>query len=217
MLAAGLEGRIDVVGTDYRDLTGTYDKLVSIEMIEAVGWEYFDAFFRRCSELLHPRGLFFLQAILADDRSYEAEKASKTFASELIFPGGCLPSPEVVARSIAEHTDLRPVWLEDISPSYALTLAEWRRRFGAASDELEGLGYDARFRRIWELWLAFFEAGMREARIADQQILFAKPEWRGGYEPVSSASRLAAQSSSLRLSPFPDASSMPRRKSPSAS
>ncbi len=177
--AAGLEDRITVLGTDYRDLTGTYDKLVSIEMIEAVGWEYFDAYFRRCSELLHPRGLFFLQAIVADDRTYEVEKSSRTFASELIFPGGALPSPERIARSIAGHTDLRPVWLEDISPSYALTLAEWRRRFRAAEDDVAALGYDDRFRRIWDLWLAFFEAGMREARVADHQILFAKPEWRG--------------------------------------
>jgi cyclopropane-fatty-acyl-phospholipid synthase len=192
--AAGLEDRITVLGADYRDLTGTYDKLVSIEMIEAVGWQHFDTYFRRCSELLGPRGLFLCQAILADDRSYEAEKSSRTFASELIFPGGALPSPEVIARSVARHTDLRTVWLEDLSASYALTLAEWRRRFVAAAPRLEELGYDRRFRRIWELYLATFEAGMREARIADAQILLAKPGWRGKVAPAQASASSAPAS-----------------------
>ncbi len=177
--AAGLEDRVTVLGADYRDLPGTYDKLVSIEMIEAVGWEYFDLFFRRCSELVGPRGLFLLQAIAVDDRAYEAEKTSRSLARELIFPGGCLPSRESIARSVARHTDLRAVWLEDISPSYALTLAEWRRRFRAAAPRLGELGYDERFRRLWELWLAISEAGFREGRISDLQILFAKPGWKG--------------------------------------
>ena len=177
--AAGLEDRVTVLGADYRDLPGAYDKLVSIEMIEAVGWEYFDLFFRRCSELVGPRGLFFLQAIVVDDRAYEAEKASRSLAMELIFPGGCLPSRESIAGSISRQTDLRTVWLEDISPSYALTLAEWRRRFLAAAPRLGELGYDERFRRLWELWLAISEAGFREARISDLQILFAKPGWKG--------------------------------------
>jgi cyclopropane-fatty-acyl-phospholipid synthase len=177
--AAGLEDRITVLGSDYRDLSGTYDKLVSIEMIEAVGWEYFDLYFKRCAELLGPRGLFLCQAIVVDDRGFEAEKASRSFAMELIFPGGCLPSREAIARSVAGATDLRTVWLDDISDSYALTLAEWRRRFLAAAPKLGELGYDERFRRIWEIWLATSEAGFREARISDLQILMAKPEWRG--------------------------------------
>jgi cyclopropane-fatty-acyl-phospholipid synthase len=176
---AGLEDRVEVLGADYRDLRGRYDKLVSVEMIEAVGWEWFDTYFRRCSRLLKPQGLFFLQAIVVDDRAYEIEKASRTLASELIFPGGCLPSPATIARSIAEQTDLRPVWLEDISPSYVRTLAEWRRRFVAAAPQLGELGYDERFRRLWEIWLATSEAGFAEARIADLQLLYAKPQWRG--------------------------------------
>ena len=90
--AAGLEDLVTVIGADYRDLVGRFDKLVSIEMIEAVGWQYFDLFFRRCSQLLEPHGLMLLQAICADDRTYEAEKATRSFASRLIFPGGCLPS-----------------------------------------------------------------------------------------------------------------------------
>ena len=98
-------------------------------MIEAVGWEYFDVFFRRCSELLRPHGLFLLQAIGVDDRAYAAEKSSRTFATELIFPGGCLPSLEVIQRCVVRNTDMRTVWLDDISASYALTLRHWRERF----------------------------------------------------------------------------------------
>jgi cyclopropane-fatty-acyl-phospholipid synthase len=188
---AGLEDRITVLGADYRDVPGTYDKLVSIEMIEAVGWEYFDLFFCRCSELVGPRGLFFLQAIVVDDRAYEAEKASRSLAMELIFPGGCLPSRESIARSVARHTDLRAVWLEDISPSYALTLAEWRRRFVAAAPQLGELGYDERFRRLWELWLAISEAGFREGRISDLEILFAKPGWKGTVPAEAHATQAA--------------------------
>ncbi len=176
--AAGLERQVQVLGADYRDLNDVYDKLVSIEMIEAVGWEYFDVFFRRCSELLHPRGLFFLQAIGFDDRAYEAEKATRSFASELIFPGGCLPSLEVIERCVARNTDMRTVWLDDISASYALTLRHWRERFLGAAEELEQLGYDRRFRRLWEMYFAISEAGFREARIVDLQILMAKPGWR---------------------------------------
>jgi cyclopropane-fatty-acyl-phospholipid synthase len=180
--AAGLEELVTVIGDDYRDLDGSFDKLVSIEMIEAVGWEYFDLFFRRCSELLEPHGLMFIQAICTDDRTYEAEKATRSFTNQLIFPGGCLPSLERIARCLASATDMRTVWLEDISPSYALTLRAWRDRFRAAEPRLGELGYDRRFRRLWELYLSISEAGFREARIMDVQMLCAKPGWRG---PVS--------------------------------
>jgi cyclopropane-fatty-acyl-phospholipid synthase len=191
--AAGLEDRVTVLGADYRELDGVYDKLVSIEMIEAVGWEYFDAYFRRCSELLRPSGLFFCQAICVDDRAYEAEKASRTLASELIFPGGCLPSPATIAESISRHTDLRMAWMEDISASYVLTLAEWRRRFAAAAPQLGELGYDERFRRLWDLWLALSEAGFREARITDLQMVFAKPRWHGAIGARDATSRRLEQ------------------------
>jgi cyclopropane-fatty-acyl-phospholipid synthase len=177
--AAGLEDRVTVLGADYRDLEGTFDKLVSLEMIEAVGWQYFAEYFRRCSELLEPHGLFFLQAIVVEDRAYEAERRARSFANDLIFPGGCLPSLEVIQRHIAGDTDMRTVWLDDISSSYVLTLRHWRKRFVAAAAELEERGYDERFRRLWELWLALSEAGFREARIADVQLLAAKPGWAG--------------------------------------
>ena len=177
--AAGLEDLITIVGADYRDLQGHYDKLVSLEMIEAVGWEWFDTYFRHCSELLTPDGLFFLQAIVVADRAYEIEKRTRSFANQVIFPGGCLPSVQSIQTSIAEVTDLRTVALEDISSSYVLTLRAWRDRFEAATDRLEELGYDERFRRTWCFYLAISEAGFAETRIRDVQMLFAKPRWSG--------------------------------------
>jgi cyclopropane-fatty-acyl-phospholipid synthase len=177
--AAGLEHLVTVLLEDYRDLSGTYSKLVSIEMIEAVGWQFFDTYFRRCSELLEPDGLMFLQAITIDDRAYEVEKASKSFINTHVFPGGCLPSLEVIHRCIAGETDMRTVWLDDITEHYGETLARWRAAFVAESERAEELGYDLRFRRTWELYLAYVEAGFRECRIGDVQMVMAKPEWRG--------------------------------------
>ncbi len=162
---------------DYRHLTGTFDKLVSIEMIEAVGWRDFGTYFRACSDRLAPDGLMLLQAITIDERAYDVEKASKSFINQLIFPGGCLPSQEVIARSVRRDTDLRAVQLEDITEHYVRTLQAWRTNFLAAEDQVEALGYDERFRRIWELYLAYCEAGFAERRIRDVQLLFAKPRF----------------------------------------
>jgi cyclopropane-fatty-acyl-phospholipid synthase len=172
---AGVGDRVSVVLEDYRELRGRYTKLVSLEMIEAVGWQYFDLFFRRCAELLEPDGLFFLQAIVIDDRLYEVERAAQSFANKLIFPGGCLPSVEVIQRSVARETDMSTVWLDEISAHYARTLELWRERFTANADLAAELGYDEPFRRLWTLWLAISEAGFRERRIRDVQMLFAKP------------------------------------------
>jgi cyclopropane-fatty-acyl-phospholipid synthase len=178
--AAGLADRVEVVALDYRDLRGRFDKLVSIEMIEAVGWQYFPIFFRRCSELLREDGLMLLQAIVIDDRAYEFEKGRKSFANTLIFPGGCLPSRALIAEQVARETDLRAVWAEDITPHYAETLAAWRRRFDAAFEALRSPRYDERFRRLWTLYLTVSEAGFRERRLGDVQVLLAKPAWRDG-------------------------------------
>jgi cyclopropane-fatty-acyl-phospholipid synthase len=172
---AGVEDRVTVLLDDYRDLRGRYSKLVSLEMIEAVGWQYFDLFFRRCSELLEPDGLFFLQAIVIDDRLYEVEKAARSFSNTLIFPGGCLPSVKVIERCIARETDMSMVWLDEIGAHYARTLELWRERFIANTDLAAELGYDEPFRRLWTLWLAMSEAGFRERRLRDVQVLFAKP------------------------------------------
>jgi cyclopropane-fatty-acyl-phospholipid synthase len=172
---AGVEDRVTVLLDDYRDLRGRYTKLVSLEMIEAVGWQYFDEFFGRCSELLEPDGLFFLQAIVIDDRLYEFEKAARSFSNALIFPGGCLPSVEAIESCIARETDMSMVWLEEIGAHYARTLEMWRERFIANTDLAAELGYDEPFRRLWTLWLAMSEAGFRERRLRDVQVLFAKP------------------------------------------
>lgn len=199
--AAGLEDRVEVLLEDYRDLDGRYSKLVSIEMIEAVGWQYFDTYFERCSELLEPDGLMFLQAITIDDRAYEGEKASKSFINTQIFPGGCLPSLEVIHSCLAERTDMRTVWLDDVTQHYAETLARWRRAFLASSDRAEALGYDLEFRRMWELYLSYVEAGFLERRIGDVQTVFAKPEWRGALPgaPEGGARLAVAGGSAARL------------------
>jgi len=176
---AGLDDRVVVLLRDYRDLSGRYDKLVSIEMIEAVGWQYFELFFRRCAELLAPDGLMLLQAIVIDDRAYAIEKASRSFIKELIFPAGCLPSVEVISRCVARSTDMRVLDLEDITEHYPETLRRWRENFLQASGRAEELGYDLRFRRLWELYFAWCEGGFRERRIGDVQAMLAKPRYSG--------------------------------------
>ncbi|MBA3807166.1 MAG: class I SAM-dependent methyltransferase [Solirubrobacterales bacterium] len=179
---AGVEDRVTLLLEDYRHLSGTYDKLVSIEMIEAVGWQYFETFFRCCSELLVQDGAMLLQAITIDDRAYEVEKGGRSFINTHIFPGGCLPSMEIISRSLARATDLRQVHLEDITAHYATTLALWRERFLARTERVAELGYDERFRRLWELYLSYCEGGFRERRIQDIQLLLAKPANRA--EPL---------------------------------
>jgi cyclopropane-fatty-acyl-phospholipid synthase len=175
MREAGLEDRVTVLLEDYRDVRGRYDKLVSIEMIEAVGWQYFDVFFRRCGELLRPDGRMLLQAIVIDDRAYEVEKASRSFIKERIFPAGCLPSMEVISRGIARATDMRMVDLEDITAHYPETLRRWRENFLRSAAKAEELGYDRPFQRLWELYLAYSEGGFAERRIGDLQAVFARP------------------------------------------
>jgi cyclopropane-fatty-acyl-phospholipid synthase len=175
---AGLGDRITVLFEDYRDLRGEYDRLVSVEMIEAVGWQHFDEFFRRCDELLSPDGLMLLQTITIDDDLYEIEKGARSFANTHVFPGGCLPSEQLIASCIARDTELRQVWSEDITAHYPLTLAAWRERFLGAWERLRPRGYDERFRRLWSFYLSSSEAGFRERRIGDLQALFAKPGWR---------------------------------------
>jgi cyclopropane-fatty-acyl-phospholipid synthase len=164
---AGVADRVTVLLEDYRDLRGTYSKLVSIEMIEAVGWQYFDTFFERCAALLEPGGLMLLQAITIDDRFYEIEKAARSFANTHVFPSGCLPSLPVIRRS-AGRAGLTELSTEDLTDSYPLTLRAWRENFLAADLP----AYDARFRRMWELYLCWAEGGFLERRTEDHQLLF---------------------------------------------
>jgi cyclopropane-fatty-acyl-phospholipid synthase len=175
---AGLEDQVTVLLQDYRDLEGRYDRLVSVEMIEAVGWQYFDDYFRRCDQLLSEDGLMLLQAITIDDRIYEVEKAAKSFANTHVFPGGCLPSQGLIADSLERVTSMKQVWIDDITAHYPPTLAAWRERFFAAWERLRARGYDERFKRLWDFYLSSSEAGFRERRIGDVQALFAKPKAR---------------------------------------
>jgi cyclopropane-fatty-acyl-phospholipid synthase len=193
---AGVEDRVTVVLEDYRDLTGRYDKLVSIEMIEAVGWRHTGTFFAKCSELLAPDGAMLLQAIAIDDRAYEVEKASRSFINTRIFPGGSLPSLEVIARDLARRTDMQMVNLQDLTAHYVETLRCWRRRFDDHAEELDGLGYDERLRRLWTLYLSYCEAGFAERRILDVQLLLGKPRWRGEIAEAPAAMRSALRTMS---------------------
>ena len=175
---AGLEDRITILLEDYRDLTGTYDRLVSVEMIEAVGWQYFDDYFKTCDRLLADDGLFLLQAITIDDRLYEVEKASRSFANTHIFPGGCLPSMQRIADSVGRRHRAAPGLARRHHRALPADAGEWRERFFAAWDRLRHHGYDERFHRLWDFYLSSSEAGFRERRIGDVQVLFAKPHWR---------------------------------------
>jgi cyclopropane-fatty-acyl-phospholipid synthase len=195
---AGLEDRVTVLMQDYRDLRGRYDKLVSIEMIEAVGWRHWGTFLAQCSNLLEPEGVMLLQAITIDERAYEVEKAAKSFMNTRIFPGGCLPSLEVLVRAIAQRTDMRAVGLQDLTEHYVETLRQWRGQFLANIGELERLGYDERFQRVWTLYLAYCEAGFAERRIRDLQLVVVKPRHRADageamYAPLWEAARAGAE------------------------
>jgi cyclopropane-fatty-acyl-phospholipid synthase len=186
----GLGDRVTVLMQDYRDLTGRFDKLVSVEMIEAVGWQHLGRFLAKCSRLLTADGLMLLQAITIDDRGYEVEKASRSFINTLIFPGGSLPSLAAIATNMARHTDLQLVRLDDLTVHYVETLKRWRKAFTANAKVLAGRGYDERFQRIWTLYLSYCEAGFAERRICDQQLLLAKPGYRTALPSTQQASRV---------------------------
>ena len=175
---SGVAERIDLVKKDYRDLKGQYSKLVSIEMIEAVGHQYLDAFFKSCSRLLKADGMMLLQAITIADQVFERHKHSVDFIKRYIFPGSCIPSIASITASIARATDLRLFHLEDITPHYAKTLACWREQFFRNIDDIKGLNYSEAFIRMWDFYLSYCEAGFTERYIGDVQMLFTKPMCR---------------------------------------
>ncbi len=177
---AGLEDLVTVCNTDYRDLAGTFDKLVSIEMIEALDWRQYDTFFSKCSTLLEADGLMVLQAIVIADQHYERAKNSVDFIKAHVFPGSCIPSISAIVETTGRATDLRLVALDDIGNHYAETLRRWRSRLVAHAGELPSLGLDDAFRRLFEFYLCYCEAGFAERRISDVQCVFAKPGWRPG-------------------------------------
>jgi cyclopropane-fatty-acyl-phospholipid synthase len=171
----GVSDRITLLLKDYRDLTGTFDKVVSIEMIEAVGHHYFDTFFRCCSDRLKEDGLMMLQAITIADQVFEAHKRSVDFIKRFIFPGSCIPSLSVMSGSVAKATDLRIVHVEDLTGHYARTLREWRHNFLENIDRVRNLGYSDLFTRMWAYYFCYCEAGFSERYLGDVQILLAKP------------------------------------------
>jgi cyclopropane-fatty-acyl-phospholipid synthase len=192
---AGLSDRVTVLQQDYRDLTGQYDKLVSIEMIEAVGHRFYDTYFRKCSELLKPTGSFVLQGIVVPEGRYAAYLNSVDFIQRYIFPGGCLASVGAVLDSVGRTGDLRLVQCEDFAPHYAETLRRWRATFHQKLDEVRALGYSERFLRMWHYYLCYCEAVFEERYLGVVQMQFDKPLCRRDaltHLPSSSAQRGAA-------------------------
>ena len=174
----GLEDRITVLCEDYRNLTGKYDKLVSIEMIEAVGHEFYGSYFTTCSNLLKPHGKMVLQAITMTDQRYDQARHAVDYIKRYIFPGGCLPSIEVISKHLRQDTDMQMTRLLDITKDYAETLAEWHRRFNDNLETVRDMGFDERFIRMWQFYLSYCEGGFRERIIGTVQLSFAKPGYR---------------------------------------
>lgn len=175
---AGLDDRVEVLQAGWRQLGGRYDKLVSIEMIEAVDWRRHIAFFDTCGQLLAPKGRMLLQAIVIADSSFERAKLHDDFIRRLIFPGSCTPSVSSLCRSLARVGRLRLLGLEDIGRHYPPTLARWRANLEARWPEMAALGLSDRFHRLWQLYLSYCDAAFLERHISDVQMLLAGPDYR---------------------------------------
>ena len=180
--AAGLRDRITLLKKDYRELDGQFDKLVSIEMIEAVGAEFYDEYFAQCARLLKDDGVMLLQAITIADQRYEEARRSVDFIQKFIFPGSTIPSVTAMLESVTRASDLRLTHLEDTGVHYATTLSRWRRNLLQHLPEVVALGYSESFARLWEFYLCYCEAGFAERALGDVQMLLAKPGNRE--EPV---------------------------------
>mgnify|MGYP001601582768 CR=1 FL=1 len=174
----GLNDQVTVLMEDYRKLTGRYDKLVSIEMIEAVGRQYFSEYFSRCADLLKPNGLMLIQAITIADQRYDQAARAVDFIQRYIFPGGCLPSVNIIGHHVASNTDMMIISLSDIGRDYAITLERWREQFLNKLEVVRSQGFDERFIRMWEYYLCYCEGGFRERVISTAQIVMAKPDYR---------------------------------------
>ncbi len=186
---AGLQDRVTLLLEDYRDLSGTYDKLVSIEMIEAIGAQYLDTYFGKLASLLKPDGLALVQAITIEDHRYKQALNSVDFIKRYVFPGSFIPSIAVMLDAKTRSSDLALTHLEDFGSSYARTLHAWRARFMAKLPEVRAQGFDERFIRMWEFYLAYCEGGFLERSIGVAQLLMAKPgnrdaEFVQGLDPI---------------------------------
>jgi cyclopropane-fatty-acyl-phospholipid synthase len=175
---AGLTDRITVLQQDYRTLEGSFDKLVSIEMVEAIGWRQYPTYLGACSRLLKPDGLALIQAITIADQEYERAKHEVDFIKQAIFPGSCIPSVTALVQAATRAGDLRLSQLDDLTPHYARTLALWRDNCHQHRDAIAALGYGEAFRRLWDYYLCYCEGGFAERAIGVHHLLFAKPGWR---------------------------------------
>ena len=174
--AAGLTDKIILLKQDYRELTGQFDKLVSIEMIEAVGYEYLPTFFAKCNDLLKPTGLMVLQAITFNDQNYQDYVGSVDFIQTHIFPGGCLLSNQELNNQFTAQTDMVIKQLHDYGFDYAHTLRDWRGAFMSQREEIKALGYDEAFIRLWEFYFCYCEGGFLERTIGVVQVTAVKPD-----------------------------------------
>ena len=174
----GLSEKVTVLKSDYRELAGVYDKLVSVEMIEAVGLENIPLYLQKCASLLSPGGVMLLQCITIADQRYLASSQSVDFIQRYIFPGGALPSVAMLMEEAIRSTDLRGYGLEDITEHYAETLHRWRDAFRAALPQVREMGFDDHFVRMWDYYLAYCEGGFLERAVGCIQLQFHKPEFR---------------------------------------
>ena len=173
--AANMQNEITVLFNDYRDLKGKFDKLVSIEMVEAVGHQYYDAYFAKCSSLLKPEGMALIQAITISDQRFESAKNSVDFIQRYIFPGSNIPSITAMLNSITKVSDLKLYDLEDIGPHYTTTLCKWRENFFENIQQVRQLGYSEEFIKMWEFYLCYCEGGFAEHVLGDVHLLLTKP------------------------------------------
>ena len=171
----GLQDKITLLKEDYRLLEGKYDKLVSIEMIEAVGKEYLPTFFKKCSSLLKDEGLMVLQAITISDHRLESYSKSVDFIQKHIFPGGFLPSQLLINQHLKKHTDLMIRDLHDIGLDYARTLRDWHHKLLENKEPLAEDGYDDRFMNMWRYYFSYCEGGFLERTISTVQLVISKP------------------------------------------
>ena len=180
----GLSEQITLLKRDYRALEGSYDKLVSIEMIEAVGHEFMAQFFSKCSSLLKPDGKMLVQAITIADQRYDAYRKSVDFINKYIFPGGCLPSMAVMSQHIAKSTDMMIDNVEDIGLHYARTLFDWRKKFDENWQDISDFGYDDTFKRLWHYYLCYCEGAFIERVISTHHIVARKPQYKDSHDAV---------------------------------
>lgn len=176
--AAGLSDRVSLLFQDYRDLTGTYDKLVSIEMVEAIGHQYYETYFAKCAQLLKPDGLALIQAITIADQQYEKARDDVDFIKRYIFPGSCIPSVTALIQAMTRSSDFNLLNMQEIGAHYAVTLQRWREAYLSQLDAVREQGYSEEFIRMWEFYLAYCEGAYRERAIGNAHLLFAKALYR---------------------------------------